>query len=62
MTDDAGRYCGQKVRHMTRRRAKDVLKMSVRTFGHKASDWDVYRCPSCGQWHIGHRPVWRRDP
>jgi rubrerythrin len=29
--------------------------------GKELKELDVYRCKSCGAWHVGHRAPWRRN-
>ncbi|MET7333295.1 hypothetical protein [Nonomuraea sp. NPDC005650] len=56
MNDDVARMCGGKIRHPNRRRALGHLRALAAA--NKAVDTrlNVYRCPFCLAWHVGHRP------
>ena len=50
---DVEKQCEGKICHFTRVLAKKQKRqMQVK----KGGKWDVYKCPHCGFWHIGHMP------
>ena len=58
-----------KVCFETRKKAKDRLKAHKRNGGNSTlgrgrpggRPFNIYRCESCGLWHIGHLPCWVED-
>lgn len=44
------RLCARKVAHVSREAAMKALKYG----GEKYMYCDVYECPICGKWHVGH--------
>lgn len=47
--------CRGKVRYKTKRLAQGVLRVMLREGQMKSETLHVYRCPSCGKWHLGNR-------
>lgn len=47
------RMCTKKVRHLTKRDAKQALRNGGRRF----AGCHVYRCPVCRAYHVGHKRV-----
>jgi hypothetical protein len=48
--------CGRKVRHSeaAARETARAINASERTVGPQLRRVEPYRCPHCGQWHVGH--------
>jgi rubrerythrin len=46
------RECGEKVRHATEAEARREAELLSQEHG---GAFSVYRCPWCGQWHVGSR-------
>jgi hypothetical protein len=51
------RLCRHKFRHPTRGAAEAAMRSLVRRERHcpEAGTLNVYRCPRCLAWHVGHR-------
>lgn len=65
MTPDPDRYvaaaerqCFGKRHFTTKRDAKTARKRYERNHGERL---DIYRCPHCATWHLGHRLAPRRS-
>ncbi|MGW6498565.1 hypothetical protein [Nonomuraea angiospora] len=56
MSGDIARMCGGKIRHPNRRRAAGHLRALAAAGKAVAARLNVYRCPVCLDWHVGHRP------
>lgn len=48
-----GRMCAGKRRHPTRGKALAHMRQLVRR-GAASERLNVYECPHCGGWHVGH--------
>lgn len=62
------RACRDKERHRDRKTARKRLKSLVRARKARFMDMNVYVCPHCTAWHVGHRDrykhrewEWRKD-
>jgi rubrerythrin len=51
-TETRRRQCGEKVRHATEAEARREAELLSQEHG---KPFAVYRCPWCGQWHVGSR-------
>lgn len=53
------RACGRKKRHESQETATKEMNRLIRVRRVGDSPLSVYRCPWCGGWHVGHRPMQR---
>lgn len=59
MTRTKARVCGDKQRHDDKTSAEQHRHHLIRN-GASPRRINVYRCPVCGGWHVGHWPRRRR--
>lgn len=46
--------CGEKIRHTSKRKATDHIE-EIKARDEDASNLNVYKCPFCRKWHVGHK-------
>lgn len=46
--------CGEKVRHTSKRKANEHIE-EMKARGINVANLNVYKCPFCRKWHVGHR-------
>lgn len=56
----AERGCFGKQQHPSRKAAAGAMWALIRDQGEKRHDFNVYKCPLCSNWHVGHRAAGRR--
>ncbi|MGA5764497.1 hypothetical protein [Nonomuraea bangladeshensis] len=61
MDESWARMCVGKIRHETREKASAHLRALARAQRARQGRLNVYRCPICLTWHVGHRR-WTRRP
>jgi hypothetical protein len=54
------RTCGRKIRHAYKLDAEEHLNSLIREGDARPGSMNVYRCPYCNGWHVGHRKHVRR--
>ena len=54
---NATRFCKRKLRHPTRGAAEAAMRSLIRRGMHcpEVGTLNVYKCPRCLAWHVGHR-------
>lgn len=52
--------CGKKRGYLSRAIAKRHMKQTQRMPGRRWEKMNIYQCPYCGLWHVGH--ALRRKP
>ena len=50
--------CGSKIAHRNKRSAKGHL-IRMKTVQSVRGNVMEYKCPFCGWWHVGHKPIRR---